>query len=159
METQEVTLEALEALKAQIALQQEQKEKVKKVKNEKTGFCLYDWRTAFINKFPQGLKERKSFTLNVVKIDVKPSNVDNLIDWLRRNDRDDRAEEIEANKDRFFDISIVCNDGSVELFNSGILAFDKKNTLGKLVVKSKNGYDYYVNTMTWDASAKELLFT
>ena len=150
----------METKKMQELLKQleELKKEEKQVKNEKTGFCLYDWRTAFINKFPQGLKERKSFTLNVVKIDVKPSNVDNLINWLRNNDNNDRADEIEENKSRFFDISIVADDGSTELFQSSILSFDKKNSLNKLVVKSGNGFDYYVSSMTWDADNKELLF-
>ena len=131
---------------------------LEKVKAKKVGSCLYDLRTAFVDKFPQGLKGRKSFMLNVVKIDVKPSNVDNLINWLRNNDNNDRADEIEENKSRFFDISIVADDGSTELFQSSILAFDKKNTLNKLVVKSGNGFDYYVSSMTWDADNKELLF-
>lgn len=96
--------------------------------------------------------------LNVKKIDVTPSNVDNLINWLRQNDREDRANEIEENRDRFFDISIIADDGSTELFNSSILAYDKKNTLQKLIVKAEDGFDYYVNTMTWDASNKELIF-
>jgi len=131
---------------------------LEKVKREKVGSCLYDLRTAFISKIPQGLKERKSFTLNVVKIDVRQSDVSNLIDWLLKNGREDRANEIEANKDRFFDISIVADDGSTELFNSGILSYDKKNSLEKLIVRSDNGFDYYVNTMTWDASNRELFF-
>ena len=131
---------------------------LEKVKREKVGCCAYDLRTAFINKIPQGLKERKSFVLNVVKIDVKQSDVSNLIDWLLKNGREDRANEIEANKDRFFDISIVADDGSTELFNSGILSYDKKNSLEKLIVRSDNGFDYYVNTMTWDASNRELFF-
>lgn len=96
--------------------------------------------------------------LNVVKIEVTQSNVDNLIDWLRKNERDARADEIEANKERIFDISIVADDGSTELFNSSILAYDKKNSLEKLIVKAGDGFDYYVNTMTWDADNKELLF-
>jgi 7,8-dihydro-6-hydroxymethylpterin-pyrophosphokinase len=128
------------------------------VKKEKTGTCSHDLRNAFINKIPQGLKDRKSFTLNVVKIDVKPSNVDNLIDWLRRNEREDRADEIEANRERFFDISILTDDGNTELFNSGILSYDKKNTLEKLIVKSQDGYDYFISSMTWDADNKNLLF-
>ena len=155
-------MEELEVLKAQIAKLEalkEQKTTLEKVKREKVGSCSYDLRTAFVNKFPQGLKDRKSFTLNVVKIDVTQANVANLIDWLRKNGQEERANEIEDNQDRFFDISIVADDGSTELFNSGILAYDKKSTLEKLIVKSKNGFDYYVNTMTWDASAKELLFT
>lgn len=131
---------------------------LEKVKREKVGSCLYDLRTAFISKIPQGLKDRKSFTLNVVKIDVRQSDVSNLIDWLLKNGREDRANEIEANKDRFFDISIIADDGSTELFNSGILSYDKKNSLEKLVVKSDSGFDYYVNTMTWDASNRELFF-
>ena len=134
------------------------KEKKAEVKKEKTGTCSHDLRTAFVDKFPQGLKGRKSFMLKVAKIDVTPSNVDNLIDWLRKNDRNDRADEIEANKERFFDISIVADDGSTELFNSGILAYDKKNSLEKLIVKSGDGFEYYINTMTWDADNKELLF-
>ena len=129
-----------------------------KVKNGKVGSSLHDLRTAFINKIPQGLKGRKSFVLNVVKIDVRQSNVDNLIDWLQRNGQEDRATEIEQNKDRFFDISIITDDGSTELFNSSILSYDKKNTLEKLVVKSADGFDYYVSSMSWDASAKELVF-
>ena len=149
--------ELMEKLKAELL--ETQKAEEKKVKNEKTGNCVCDLRTAFVDKFPQGLKGRKSFTLNVVKINVTQSNIDNLIDWLRRNNKEDRADEIEANKDRFFDISIITDDGTTELFNSSILSYDKKNTLEKLIVKSKNGFDYYVNTMTWDASAKELLFT
>ena len=96
--------------------------------------------------------------LNVVKIDVMPSNVDGLIDWLRKNGQEDRADEIEENKNRFFDISILCDDGSTEIFNSGILAYDKKNTLGKLVVKSQDGFEYYISSMTWDADNKELIF-
>ena len=122
------------------------------------GSCAYDLRTAFINKIPQGLKERKSFVLNVVKIDIRQSDVSNLIDWLRKNGREDRANEIEENKNRFFDISILADDGSTELFNSGILSYDKKNSLEKLVVKSGDGFDYYVSTITWDADNKELLF-
>ena len=122
------------------------------------GSCAYDLRTAFINKIPQGLKERKSFVLNVVKIDIRQSDVSNLIDWLRKNGREDRANEIEENKNRFFDISIIADDGSTELFNSGILSYDKKNSLEKLVVKSGDGFDYYVSTITWDADNKELLF-
>ena len=153
MVTQDTTLEAL---KAQIA--ELEKAKKEKVKENKTGSCMCDLRTAFVDKFPQGLKGRKSFTLTVVKIDVTPSNVANLIDWLRRNGQEERANEIEANKERFFDISIVADDGNVELFSSSILAYDKKNSLEKLIVKSKNGFDYYVNTMTWDAAAKELIF-
>ena len=151
METQKL----LEALKAQLAQQQEEKTEVK---NEKTGNCLHDLRTAFITKVPQGLKERKSFILKVVKIDVRQSNVENLIDWLRKNDRQDRADEVEQNKDSYFDISVLTGDGSTELFNSSILSYDKKNSLDKLVVKSKNGFDYYVSSMSWDASAKELVF-
>lgn len=131
---------------------------LEKVKREKVGNSLHDLRTAFISKIPQGLKDRKSFTLNVVKIDVRQSDVSNLIDWLLKNGREDRANEIEANKDRFFDISIIADDGSTELFNSGILSYDKKNSLEKLVVKSDSGFDYYVNTMTWDASNRELFF-
>lgn len=146
-----------ELLKQLEELKKEEKQ-VKKVKREKVGNCLYDLRTAFVDKFPQGLKDRKSFVLNVAKINVKPSNVDNLIDWLKKNDREDRANEIEQNRDRFFDISIIAADGTAELFNSGILAFDKKNTLKELVVKSGNGFDYYVSSMTWDAAAKELIF-
>lgn len=129
-----------------------------RVGNNLAGSSLYDLRTAFIDKFPQGLKGRKSFALNVVKIDVMPSNVENLIGWLRQNGREERADEIEANKDRFFNISIVADDGTAELFNSGILAYDKKNSLEKLIVKSNYGFDYYVNTMTWDADKKELFF-
>lgn len=156
METQDTTLEAL---KAQIAeLEKAKKAEAKKVKREKVGNCMYDLRTAFIDKIPQGVKDRKSFTLNVVKIEVTPSNVDNLIDWLRKNDRENRANEIEENKERIFDISIIADDGSTELFNSSILAYDKKNTLQKLIVKAEDGFDYYVNTMTWDASNKELIF-
>lgn len=135
-----------------------QKTELEKVKNAKVGSCSYDLRTAFIDKIPQGLKGRKSFMLNVVKIEVTQSNVDNLIDWLRKNERDARADEIEANKERIFDISIVADDGSTELFNSSILAYDKKNSLEKLIVKAGDGFDYYVNTMTWDADNKELLF-
>lgn len=134
------------------------KAKTEKAEAKKVGSCSYDLRTAFVDKFPQGLKDRKSFVLNVVKIDVKPSNVDNLISWLRQNNREDRANEIEANKDRIFDISIIADDGTSELFNSGILAYDKKNTLKELIVKSENGFEYYINTMTWDASNKELIF-
>ena len=157
MKTQEVTLEAL---KAQIAeIEKAKKAESEKVKREKVGSCSYDLRTAFVDKFPQGLRDRKSFTLNIVKINVTQANVANLIDWLRKNDREDRANEIEANKARIFDITIVADDGSVELFNSGILAFDKKNSLNKLVVKSKDGYDYYVSRMCWDADNKDLLFT
>ena len=125
---------------------------------KKVGSCLYDLRTAFIDKIPQGLKERKSFVLNVVKIDVYPSKVEALIDWLRKGGKEERASEIEANKDRFFNISIIADDGTAELFNSGILAYDKKNSLEELIVKSENGFDYYVNTMTWDADKKELFF-
>ena len=151
-------MEELEALKAQIA----ELEKVKAQKTEtqakKVGSSSHDLRTAFITKVPQGLKERKSFILKVVKIDVRQSNVENLIDWLRKNDRQDRADEVEQNKDRYFDISILTGDGSTELFNSSILSYDKKNSLDKLVVKSKNGFDYYVSSMSWDASAKELVF-
>lgn len=158
METQKNDL--MEKLKAELKaeLMGAQKAELEKVKNEKVGSCLHDLRTAFIEKFPQGLKGRKSFMLNVVKIDVMPSKVENLIGWLRENGRDERANEIEANKDRFFDISIVADDGTAELFNSGILAYDKKNSLEKLIVKSENGFDYYVNTMTWDADKKELFF-
>ena len=129
-----------------------------KVKKEKVGRSSHDLRTAFINKFPQGLKGRKSFMLNVVKIDVKPSNVDNLIDWLQRNGQQERADEIEENRDKFFDISILCDDGTTEIFNSGILAYDKTNSLKKLVVKSEDGFEYYINTITWDADNKNLLF-
>ena len=152
----------MEALKAklmeQLKAELENKTEVEKVKNEKTGNCLHDLRTAFITKVPQGLKERKSFILKVVKIDVRQSNVENLIDWLRKNDRQDRADEVEQNKDKFFDISIIADDGTTEISNSSILAFDKSNSLDKLVVKSKNGFDYYVSSMSWDASAKELVF-
>ena len=155
METQKT---ALEALKAQIAELEALKAQKAEVKKEKVGSSLCDLRTAFISRIPQGLKGRKSFALKVVKIDVKPSNVENLIDWLRKNDRDDRADEVEANKDKFFDISIVADDGSTELFNSSILSYDKKNSLDKLVVKSGDGYDYYVSEMIWDADKKELLF-
>ena len=154
-------MEQLEVLKAQIAQLEalkEQKTTLEKVKKEKAGSSVYDLRTAFVNKIPQGLKGRNSFMLNVVKIDVTPSNVEGLIDWLRTNDKEERANEIEANKSRFFDISVVADDGNVELFNSSILSFDKKNTLEKLVVKSKNGFDYYVSSMSWDAAAKELIF-
>ena len=129
-----------------------------KVKKEKAGSSTHDLRTAFINKVPQGLKGRKSFVLNVVKIDVRQSNVNNLIDWLRKNGQEDRANEIEENKSRFFDISILCDDGSTEIFNSGILAYDKTNSLKKLVVKSGDGFEYYINTITWDADNKNLLF-
>ena len=155
METQKMQelLKQLEDLK-----KEEQKTEVGKVKNAKVGNCLYDLRTAFINKFPQGLKGRNSFMLNVVKINVTPSNVENLIDWLRKNGQDARADEIEENKERFFDISIIADDGSTELFNSSILAYDKKNSLEKLIVKAGDGFDYYVNTMTWDANNRELLF-
>ena len=134
------------------------KEKKAEVKKEKTGTCSHDLRTAFINKFPQGLKGRKSFMLKVAKIDVMPSNVQNLIDWLRRNNQEDRADEIEENRDKFFDISIICDDGTQELFNSGILSYDKTNSLEKLVVKSGDGFEYYINTITWDADKKELIF-
>ena len=151
-------MEELEALKAQLEALKAQKAEVEKVKREKVGSCSFDLRTAFVDKIPQGIKDRKSFAIKVVKIDVKQSNVDNLIDWLRKNDRESRANEIEANKDRIFDISIVADDGSTELFNSSILAYDKKNTLEKLVVKSNDGFDYYVSSMSWDASAKELVF-
>ena len=129
-----------------------------KVKKEKVGRSSHDLRTAFINKFPQGLKGRKSFMLNVVKIDVVKSNMKNLIDWLQRNGQDDRAKEIEENENRFFDISIICDDGTQELFNSGILSYDKTNSLEKLVVKSGDGYDYYVSSITWDADNKNLVF-
>ena len=155
MKTQETTLEAL---KAQIA-ELEALKKEEKVKKEKAGSSVYDLRTAFINKIPQGLKGRKSFMLNVVKIDVTQANVDNLINWLRQNNQDDRAEEVEENKNRFFDVSILTEDGSTEIFNSSILAFDKSNSLGKLIVKSDNGFDYYVNRMTWDSSSRELIFS
>jgi 7,8-dihydro-6-hydroxymethylpterin-pyrophosphokinase len=128
------------------------------VKKEKTGTCSHDLRNAFINKIPQGLKDRKSFTLNVVKINVTKSNMKNLIDWLQRNGQDDRAKEIEENENRFFDISILCDDGSTEIFNSGILAYDKKNTLEKLIVKSQDGFDYFISSMSWDADNKELIF-
>lgn len=128
------------------------------VKKEKTGNCSHDLRTAFVSKYPQGLKGRKSFVLNVVKIDVVKSNMKNLIDWLQRNGQDDRAKEIEENENRFFDISILCDDGTQELFNSSILSYDKKNSLEKLVIKSGNGFDYYVSSMSWDADNKELLF-
>ena len=148
----------METQKMQELLKQLEDLKKEKVKKEKAGSSVYDLRTAFINKIPQGLKGRKSFTLNVVKIGVTQSNVTNLIDWLRKNDNNERADEIEANQERFFDISIVADDGSVELFNSGILAYDKSNSLEKLVVKSKNGFDYYVSSMSWDADNKELLF-
>ena len=152
-------MEELEALKAQIA----ELEKVKAQKTEtqakKVGSSSHDLRTAFINKIPQGLKNRKSFVLKVVKIDVRQSNVENLIDWLRKNDRQDRADEVEQNKDKFFDISIIADDGTTEIFNSSILAFDKSNSLGKLIVKSDNGFDYYVNRMTWDSSSRELIFS
>ena len=151
-------MEELEALKAQLEALKAQKAEVEKVKREKVGSCSFDLRTAFVDKIPQGIKDRKSFAIKVVKIDVKQSNVDNLIDWLRKNDRESRANEIEANKDRIFDISIVADDGSTELFNSSILSYDKKNTLEKLVVKSGDGFDYYVSSMSWDASAKELVF-
>ena len=113
---------------------------------------------SLVDKFPQGLKGRKSFVLNVVKIDVKPSNIDNLINWLRNNDNNDRADEIEENRDRFFNISIITDDGTTELFQSSILAYDKKNTLSKLVIKSGNGFDYYVSRICWDADNKELVF-
>jgi hypothetical protein len=150
---------ALEALKAQIAELEKAEEQKTEVKKEKpVGSCLYDLRTAFINKFPQGLKGRKSFMLNVVKIDVRQSNVDGLIDWLQRNGQDDRADEIEANKEKFFDISIICDDGTQEIFNSSILSYDKKNTLKKLVVKSGDGFEYYISSITWDADKKELIF-
>jgi len=148
-------MEELEALKAQLEALKAQKAEVKR---EKAGSSLHDLRTAFINKIPQGLKGRKSFVLNVVKIDVKPSNVEGLIDWLLKNGQEARATEIEQNKDRFFDISIITDDGSTELFNSSILSYDKKNTLEKLVVKSNDGFDYYVSSMSWDADNKELLF-
>jgi len=148
----------METQKMQELLKQLEDLKKEKVKKEKVGSSLCDLRTAFISRIPQGLKGRKSFALKVVKIDVKPSNVENLIDWLRKNDRDDRADEVEANKDKFFDISIVADDGSTELFNSSILSYDKKNSLDKLVVKSGDGYDYYVSEMIWDADKKELLF-
>lgn len=151
METQEL-LKALEALKAQ---QQEQKTEVKR---EKVGSSSLDLRTAFITKVPQGLKGRKSFVLNVVKIDVVQSNVSNLIDWLHKNGQDARADEVEENRDKFFDISIVADDGNVELFNSSILAYDKSNSLEKLVVKSKNGFDYYISSMSWDAENKTVYF-
>ena len=131
---------------------------LEKVKRERVGSCAYDLRTGFINIIPQGLKDRKSFVLNVVKIDVKQSDVSNLIDWLLKNGREDRANEIEENKNRFFDISIIADDGSTELFNSGILSYDKKNSLEKLVVNSGVVFDYYVSTITWDADNKELLF-
>ena len=130
----------------------------KKVKKEKVGRSSHDLRTAFINKFPQGLKGRKSFFLNVVKIDVVKSNVENLINWLRINGQEDRANEVETNKNKFFDISIIADDGSTEIFNSGILAYDKTNSLEKLVVKSGNGFDYFVSSITWDADNKNLLF-
>ena len=157
MKTQDTTLEAL---KAQIAeIEKAKKAESEKVKREKVGSCMHDLRTAFIAKIPQGLKNRKSFVLKVVKIDVRQSNVDNLINWLQRNGQEERADEVEANKDRFFDISVVADDGSTELFNSSILSYDKKNSLNKLVVKSGDGFDYYVHSMTWDADTKELLFT
>ena len=130
----------------------------KQVKREKVGRSSCDLRTAFINKIPQGLKGRKSFVLNVVKIDVVKSNMKNLIDWLQRNGQDDRAKEIEENENRFFDISIITDNGTTELFNSSILSYDKKNTLEKLIVKSGNGFDYYVSSITWDADSKELIF-
>ena len=157
METQKMQelLKQLEDLKKEV--KQEKPAEVTELEKVKVGSCSYDLRTAFINKIPQGLKESKSFKLNVVKIDGRQSNVDNLINWLLKNGRESGANEIEANKDRIFDISIVADDGSTELFNSSILAYDKKNS-GKLIVKSENGFDYYVNTMTWDASNKELLF-
>lgn len=134
------------------------KKEEKQVKREKAGSSAHDLRTAFVDKIPQGLKGRKSFVLNVVKIDVKPSNVDNLINWLRKNGREERADEIEANKNRFFDISILADDGSTEIFNSSILSYDKKNSLEKLIVKSQGGYDYFISSITWDADSKELTF-
>ena len=155
METQKT---ALEALKAQIAELEALKAQKAEVKKEKVGSSLHDLRTAFINKFPQGLKGRKSFFLNVVKIDVVKSNMKNLIDWLQRNGQDDRAKEIEENENRFFDISIITDNGTTELFNSGILAYDKTNSLEKLVVKSGNGFDYFISSMSWDADSKELIF-
>ena len=130
----------------------------KKVKKEKVGRSSCDLRTAFINKFPQGLKGRKSFFLNVVKIDVVKSNMKNLIDWLQRNGQDDRAKEIEENENRFFDISIITDNGTTELFNSSILSYDKRNSLEKLIIKSEDGFDYYINTMSWDAENRELFF-
>ena len=154
METQKMQ----ELLKQLEDLKKEKKSAEEKVKKEKVGSSLFDLRTAFINKIPQGLKDRKSFMLNVVKINVSQSNVDGLIDWLRKNDRDARADEIEENRDKFFDISIVADDGSTELFNSSILSYDKTNSLDKLVVKSENGFDYYVSSMCWDADNKELTF-
>ena len=156
METQDTTLEAL---KAQIAeLEKAKKAEAKKVKREKVGSCSCDLRTALINKFPQGLKGRKSFVLNVVKIDVRQSNVDNLINWLLKNGQDARADEVEENKNKFFDIAILADDGTTEIFNSSILAYDKKNSLHKLVVKADNGFDYYVSRICWDADNKELVF-
>ena len=152
METQKAELEVL---KAQLEALKAQKTETQA---KKVGSSVHDLRTAFINKFPQGLKGRKSFILNVVKIDVMPSNVDNLINWLRQNNQEERADEIEENRDRFFDISIICDDGTQELFNSGILSYDKKNTLKKLIVKSGDGFEYYINTITWDADSKELTF-
>ena len=145
METQKAQLEALKAQKTE-------------TQAKKVGSSSHDLRTAFVNKIPQGLKGRKSFILNVCKIDVQPSNVDNLINWLRQNNQEERADEVEANKNRFFDSSIICDDGTQELFNSGILSYDKTNSLEKLVVKSGDGFEYYINTMTWDADNKELLF-
>ena len=152
METQKAELEVL---KAQLEALKAQKTETQA---KKVGSSVHDLRTAFINKFPQGLKGRKSFILNVVKIDVMPSNVDNLINWLRQNNQEERADEIEENRDRFFDISIITDDGTTELFNSGILSYDKTNSLEKLIVKSGNGFDYYISSMIWDADSKELTF-
>lgn len=127
-------------------------------KKESKGNSEFDLRTAFIQKIPQGLKDRKSFILDVVLFEVKQSNVENLIEWLRKNDKKSKADEVEANASKFFDIHILCEDGTQEIFNSGILAYDKKKTLSELVVETENGFDYFVNSITWDALNKELRF-
>ena len=149
--SREDLLKQLEELKAAAAGQA--------VKEEAKGFTSpLNLNDAFIKRFPQGLKGRKSFLLTVENFSVTQSNIDGLLNWLRENNREEDAIELDKNRERIFDIHVLSKENGYEIFNSSILVYDSKNTLKPLILTAGEKFKYTISTISWDADSKILTF-
>ena len=130
-----------------------------KTKKQKTAYeSSFDLNDAFIKRFPQGLKGRKSFLLTVENFSVTQSNIDGLLNWLRENNREEDAIELDKNRERIFDIHVLSKENGYEIFNSSILVYDTKNTLKPLILTAGKKFKYTISTICWDSDNKILTF-
>lgn len=115
-------------------------------------------KDAYIKRYPESVKNMKSFYWEVEDFSIETQDVSGLVSWLEKQGRKEEAAELSENADRVFTLSITNTDGEYYQLNSNLLSYDRTNSLDKVVKKVRNSYVYNIASISWDADTKTITF-